>query len=118
MRKLRSDKGFFEFPRSFKLPAVIIPLCLGVVLIFISGMWGGRESGKTEEDPLIELCSSVDGVGRCYAQASFGTEGEVVAVAVVCEGADRTEVRSELYRLISSFYGIGYNRISVLKISE
>lgn len=118
LRKLRSDKGFLEFFRSFKLPAVIIPLCLGVVLIFISGTWGGGESVKEEEDPLVELCSSVGGVGRCYAQASFDTEGEVVAVAVVCEGADNTEVRAELYRLISSFYGIGYNRISVLKISE
>ncbi len=116
-QKLKSDKGFFEIFRSLKLPGVIIPLCLGVLLVFASGT---QSTEKPEEkvNSLSELCSYVEGVGRCYAEASYDSEGEVLAVAIMCEGADNTEVRSELYRLISSFYGIGYNRISVLKISK
>ena len=115
--KLKSDKGFFDILKGIKLSGVIIPLCLGVLLIILSGN-SDSEKPEVKENALSELCSYVDGVGRCYAEASYDSEGEVFAVAVMCEGADNTEVRSELYRLISSFYGIGYNRISVLKISE
>lgn len=116
-QKLKSDKGLFGVFKGVKLGGVIMPLLLGALLIILSGNLGSEKS-EEQENALSELCSYVDGVGRCYAEASYDSEGEVFAVAVMCEGADNTEVRSELYRLISSFYGIGYNRISVLKISE
>ncbi len=116
--KLKSDKGILEFFSGIKLPLVIIPLCLGVLLILLSGMLGTAGKEEKEESSLDTLCSSVMGVGRCYTETSYDKNGEVLAVAVICEGADNAEVRSDLYRLISSFYGIGYNRISVLKISE
>ena len=43
---------------------------------------------------------------------------DICAVAVACEGGDIVEVRSRVCELISSLYGIGYNRITVLKLSE
>ena len=70
------------------------------------------------EAQLSELCSSIDGVGRCRVALTFGEGEEVYAVAVLCDGAENAKVRSKVCELISSLYGIGYNRISVLKISE
>lgn len=114
---MKSGKRLSSLSESIKLPMVIIPLCLGVLLIVLAGMGGEREKEENKSS-ISELCSYVEGVGRCYAEVSYDSRGEIKAVAVMCQGADNTHVRSELYRLISSFYGIGYNRISVLKISE
>ena len=97
-----------------KAARIIIPLCLGVALVLLSGIVGGVDkSSAADVDQLSELCSSVDGVGRCYAQAGCTPEGDVCSVAVMCEGAENLAVRSELYRLLSSFYGIGYQQVSV-----
>lgn len=116
---MKSDKGFSEFIGNIKLPRVIVPLCIGIVLILLSGfMSASNEAESDADDSLAALCSSVDGVGRCYVKKSCTAQGDVCAVAVICDGANDMQVRSELFKLISSFYGIGYNRISVLKISN
>ena len=41
---------------------------------------------------------------------------EVYAVAVVCEGADSTAVRSDITELLTSIYGIGANRVEILPL--
>jgi hypothetical protein len=114
--KLKSDNKFFELLKNKKTVAILLVALSGAVLIFISGK--GEITAAPETDELTELCSSLEGVGECRTVINYGKDGEVLAVAVLCQGAEQIEVRSKLYKLISNLYGLGYNRISVLKISE
>ena len=115
--KLKSDNKFFELLKNKKTVAILLVALSGAVLIFISGK-GEITAAAPETDELTELCSSLEGVGECRTVINYGKDGEVLAVAVLCQGAEQIEVRSKLYKLISNLYGLGYNRISVLKISE
>lgn len=115
---MKSDNGFIEFIKSVATPKIAILVGLGLALLFLAGL-PGRQSEQTEAmDELAELCSSVGGVGRCMVMTTEDAEGEITAVAVLCDGAESAEVRAKLSKLISSLYGIGYHRISILKISQ
>lgn len=105
---------------------ILIALALGLLLLFLGGM---EESVSPEvEDGLEEriavACSTVDGVGRCsvyiYSSADDSREKEecVQSVIVVCEGADSIDVRLRLTEMLSSFFGIGTNRIRIEKMQS
>ena len=132
-----------NFVRTNKKTALyVFVLVVGVILILISGsIFGDAEeehSAKTDyEERLCEelekLCSSVDGVGRCRVYVTF-SRGEqntykgsnlvetrppkVEGVTVVCRGADSERVEAELCEMISALFGIGYNRIAILKLNS
>ena len=119
---LKSDKSFFDFLRTQRgLWRVAIVLALGLLLILLSG---GLRSCSTDtmhsevgiEERTAEACSSIDSVGRCRVMITYGEEGDVFAVAVLCEGAENDRVRADVVRLCTSLFGIGANRVSVLKI--
>lgn len=111
---MRSDKSFREFLKSAPtLGAVIIALGLGLLLVFISPSVGVEQS---EEEELTEICASLEGVGRCRAVINYTESGEVFSVAVLCDGAENLIVKERIVQLVSSLYGIGANRIAVLKI--
>ena len=76
-----------------------------------------RGEDVSEEDRIEALCSNVDGVGECRVLLSCDEGGAVVSALVICEGGDKTEIRHRLTELLSSFYGIGYNRITVEKMN-
>ena len=114
-------KGVFKNKKSF-LPLLILLLSLVLLLIFLPKAQEATEGGG--DSALSELCSSVDGVGECklfvtYEKDRNGkTTDKIYSVAVICEGADSIAVRSELTELITSVYGIGANRVSILKLSK
>lgn len=119
---MRSDKSFFEFLRfgseRWRRSTLII---LGVILVLLIVILLPEKSEPTEEQPdeLTALCSEIEGVGECIVTVSYKEDsGEVFAVAVICEGAEDPEVRERLVTLFTSLYGVGANRVSVLKISE
>ena len=123
MRNTRSEGGFLDFlksrPRLLKAAAVLL---LGLFLLLF-GRTGANKSKTaaavpTLEDRLEEACSSLDSVGECSVMISYGEEGEVVAVLVLCEGADNVEVRADIKSLCGTLFGIGTNRVSVLKIQK
>ena len=118
---MRSDKSFFDFLRSGS-PALRIAVLLlsGAILAALAFfLLPSGEEPPDQTDDLTELCSEIEGVGECRVTVSYKDDGEeIYAVAVLCEGAEQIEVKSKLYKLISNLYGLGYNRISVLKISE
>ena len=68
------------------------------------------------EEQIAEACSSIESVGRCRVMITYTDGGEVFAVAVLCEGAEKDSVRADVVRLCTSLFGIGANRVSVLKI--
>lgn len=88
---------------------------VGLLLILFSGIFEGNAQAERGETDLKTLCSSVADVGECEVMISYGASGEVVAVAVICEGGDSLSVRATLTDMIGSLYGIGSNRISVVK---
>lgn len=113
---MKSDKSFREYLKSGSSFAVItVALVLGALLLVLSSINFSPEQ-KSKEEELSEICSSLEGVGRCRAVITYGEDEEVFAVAVLCEGADSVYVRERVNRLITSLYGIGSNRVAVLKI--
>ena len=123
---LISDKGFLNYVKDRKalLWAAII-LVVAVVCIFIgSGNDNDTAIDGSLESRVSELCRSIDGVGECrvliYYQpqsSRYDTE-KVESVVVVCEGADSIEVRRCLTEMLSSFFGIGSNRVRIEKMRK
>ena len=127
---MRSDiggylKSLLRGRRRLWISALALGLGL-LILIFAGGDDSGSATGLSAEEQiesrLEELCSSIDGVGRCrvmvscvYEYQGYGREPslQVVSVAIVCRGGDRAEVRQALTELVRSLYGIGSNRISI-----
>ena len=96
---------------------VLLPLLLlGVALIFFSRGIETKEASLSDE--LISLCSEIEGVGECRAMLTTDDDGNVVSAAILCEGADSVKVRAELTEMVAELFGIGNNRITVLKLSK
>ena len=116
MRKSASENTFFTFiKKNAGTVALALLLLVGVMLMMLPRTETVDERG--DEERLAELCESIDGAGRCSVLLNI-KDGEVVSAAVLCEGADTAEVVADVKQLVSSLYGIGYNKISVLKLSE
>ena len=116
------DKRFLKYIKDKKSVALIsLTLALGLILIFIGGRNDGVEIADVGiEERLSVACSGVDGVGECevlvYYSSSGSRDGEKVeSVIVICDGADSADVRLRLTEMLSSFFGIGSNRIRVEK---
>ena len=138
------DKGIFHFLKKNKKAAgIILLLMLGVLLIVFSSPRKSEEKQvetltleeyKTElEGELASICSAVRGVGACRVFVTF-ERGEqntykgstlieskppkVLGVTVICKGADSSEVQSALVEMLSALFGIGSNRIAILKLNS
>ena len=123
-----------------KILSALVLVAVGLMLIIsIMPKGEGDTSGEITlaeyklkvEGELAELCSYVDGVGKCYVYVTFerGSENtyksgnlietrppKVMGVSVVCRGAESARVKSELTELITSLFGIGANRVKILKL--
>lgn len=140
------DKGFVGYIKENKrLWRVILPLALGIILILISsaiskseGESPGSENTLGEykeglEREIADLCSDIEGVGRCRVFITF-ERGEqsiykgssvietkppkILGVSVICQGADNQTVRARIVEMITSLFGIGANRVAVLKLNS
>ncbi len=123
MWKLKSDSGFFDFlKRKGASGKLVAFLTVGVVLLLIGTRAGEKaeepEASSGTESELVEMFSELQGVGECKVKINYTEGGEVSAVAVLCEGAESDAVKKRIYDLVGSLYGIGTNRIAVLKIRE
>jgi len=122
---LRSDRDFFVFLKSFLRGKRLAFAVLMLAAIAIAAVAGARGEDKSDglgdsavEKEITELCSRIDGVGECHVAVVFedGNEGRVYSVAVVCDGGDSVRVRAAVTELITSLFGIGANRVSVMKL--
>ena len=113
------DRIFLKYVKDKKNIAFIaIALALGLILIFLGS---GTDSEVVEvgvEDKISALCSSIEGVGECevilyYSENASRGDERVESIIVICDGGDSVEVRSRLISMLSSFFGIGTNRIRV-----
>ena len=101
-----------------RLAACLALLVLGILLLAFGGFGGASAEAVSDGEELRELCSRVEGVGDCRVMLKHSDGGEVVSVAVLCDGAESISVRASLSELISELYGIGTNRITILKLAE
>ena len=138
------DKGIFHFLKeNKKTVGIALLLLFGVLLILFSAPRASEEKSsdtrtlaeyKAElEAELASICSDVRGVGACRVFVTF-ERGEqnsykgstlieskppkVQGVTVVCRGADASQVQSELTEMLSALFGIGANRIAILKLNS
>ena len=117
-------RGFLSFLRGRRGAVIMaVLLVLGAFLIFAGGAREEKSADLTDEERLAALCSSVEGVGECrvyltYTPATHSSAARVESVAIACRGASSAEVRAELTALVSSLYGIGSNRICIVKMRE
>lgn len=116
----RSDRGFFDCFKENKRAVLIIMLLVPLLLMLaiVPQRAETEYESPTEEGRLSEIVSKVSGVGRCEVMINYDDGGEVFGVIILCEGAESVTVRERLSDLLSSLYGIGQNRISILKIRE
>ena len=116
-------------------------LAVGIFLLSFSGDGTKKSTQAAEgdtvrylaalEEETASLCSSVQGVGKCRvmitlekgeetvyrAGAKIGTTPpRVQAITLVCEGGGTDRVRREMSSMLSSLFGIGENRVTVLKL--
>ncbi len=127
--------------KKVRLPLILF--AFGVLLLIIPLLFANSEKdGKNEatlteyretlEKELADLCSDIDGVGKCRvfitlergAQYSYkGSEivetkpPKVLGVTVVCKGADKKRVEAELVEMITALFDIGSNRVAILKLN-
>ena len=119
----------------------VVLLAAGLLLMLFSSKVGSTESAAEDslskykrelEKDLSELCSSIDGVGRCEVRVTF-SEGErveyrgtnkvsetppkVLGVTVVCDGGGRADVRAAITECMVALFDIGANRVAVVKRS-
>lgn len=133
-------KSFAEYLCKDKKRLVILLAALFGLILMLFGS-GGDSGGSDEsatlseyksslEEELSELCSSIDGAGKCRVTVSF-SEGEsvsyhgsnvssttppkVLGVTVVSEGGDKIEVKRAISECMTALFDIGSNRVCVLK---
>ena len=101
------------------MKVILVALC-GALLIMLGSI--PKEVTETPDAGLearvAEMCSMTEGVGGAKVMITYSEEGDVYAVAVLCDGADSLAVRDRITRLVCSLFGIGAHRVSILKISE
>ena len=100
-------------------PKAALVLLIGVLLLAIGSFDFGGKKDICEEEKLSEICSMTEGVGECRVVVTYAEDGEsVYAVALICDGADSPSVRKRLTETVCTLYGIGANRVAVIKLSE
>jgi hypothetical protein len=110
---LKSElQKFLSEKKGKLLPLLIIPIA---VLLIVFGGGGESDDNVTPEDELAAVCSEMEGVGECRVMVTY-KDGEVFAVAVICEGAESPKTRQKIVELVTSVYGIGSNRVTVQKL--
>ena len=114
---------FFKEKKDFT--KILIVLALGLILIFLGNKSEDVVASDVDiEEKIATACSGVAGVGDCsvlvyYAPQDLrADEAKVESVIVICDGADSVEVRLTLTEMLSSFFGIGTNRIRIEKMKK
>lgn len=119
------DKRIFGYFKGKKeMTLILIALALGLMLIFFGTREdvSGEDASPGLEESIAKACSGVEGVGECavylyYSEASSRSEADKVeSVLVICEGADSDDVKLRLTEMLSSFFGIGTNRVRIEKM--
>ena len=119
--RLNLDKRIAQiFENKGKVLQIAFLAILALILIFI-GSVGNEKTDETDEnleDRVAQMCSMTEGVGDCTVMITYTSDGDIYAVAVLCDGAESVAVRERVTSLICSLFGVGANRVEILKIKK
>ena len=104
-----------------KKSVLIFLLAAGLLLLLWPKSSGSGSAEKNEdvftneEKRLCAVLSKIDGVGNVYALLSeeANRRGEYTGAVVVCSGAGSPDTRLRVIQAVSTFTGLGSNRIIV-----
>ena len=123
---LISDNAFLKHLKNKReLVWVLLLLVLAVTLIAVGSV--GRSEAEEDdsyEARVADICNSIDGVGRCRVMIYYGepssrySDKKVEGIVVVCDGAGSVDVRRRLTEALSSFFGIGSNRVIIERMQK
>ena len=138
------DKKFNlkEYVKADKKRAfILIALAVGVLLILLSLSGTDKKDSSSSEGTLAEykaelekelseLCSSIEGAGKCTVTVSFAegvkteykgnnkiseTPPRVLGITVVSDGGANAEVKSAITECMTALFDIRSNRVAVLQ---
>ncbi len=115
------DKSVRDFlkAKGRKMPLLIVALLAALLILLGSFGIGERDGNDRElEERVAEMCAMTEGVGECRVMITYTPEGEVYAVALLCQGGDSAPVREKLTSMMCALFGVGANRVEILKIKE
>ena len=136
----RLDKNsIFSLLKSKKARLPLILFAIGILLLILPMAFNSEKDAALSqsldeykeilEEELSDLCSDVDGVGKCrvFVTLERGEQSvykgsslvetkppKVLGVTVICRGAESDRVKSELVEMITALFDIGSNRVSVI----
>ncbi len=90
-------------------------LLAGFALVIIGSIdFGTDKTGASisEEEKIEQMCSRVEGVGKCRVTVNYDGES-VASIVVLCDGGNDTSVKKRLSDILVTLYDIGYNRVRI-----
>ncbi len=96
--------------KAYQYPTIL--LLVGLLLMLLPFGENKEEKTGIPGTELEEILSSADGVGR--VRVLLSEKG----VVVVCDGAEKANIRLDILRALGSYTGFGSDRITVLKMSD
>lgn len=105
MYDLKTLKVYFE---RFKYPLLI--LAVGLLLMMLPDENNSKTVLADKDALMAKILSSAEGIGNALVLVSDK------GVIVVCEGADKANVRLEIIDAVSSYTGYSSDRIAILKM--
>lgn len=101
----------------------LIAVLIGVVIIINQSKTSSADNvsatltEKSEtEVKLINILSSIDGVGSTDVMINQ-SDGEILGVVIVCEGANNIMTRSNIINAVSTALGIDKNIIAIYSMT-
>ena len=124
--RLISDNAFLKHLKNKKEAVWLLILLALAVALIIFGSVGASDEGVDDsyESRVADICNSIEGVGKCRVLIYYGepatrySEKKVEGIVVVCEGAGSVDVRRRLTDALSSFFGIGSNRVIIERMQK
>lgn len=102
MGDLKKVKGFLN---RYKYPLIVLIVGLLLMTVPVSG----RKDESDKESSFREILCCTEGVGR--AEVLVSEKG----VVVICDGADKAEVRLNILRCVKSYTGFSSEKVTILK---
>lgn len=107
MQKLKSAN------KNIILSAALVLIGIALIMFEAENDGGPRTFGADSlESRLEEFISDIDGTGKVKVMLSY-EDGAVSGVAVLCDGADSTVIKTRIINTVSAVCAVPSNRIYV-----
>ncbi len=119
---MRKVLNYVKDNRKIIIVVVLIIILVGTIYFINKGADGGgnTSSASTEKSPteakLTSILSSIEGVGATDVMITE-TDGTITGVVIVCEGANRLMVRSDILNAVSTALNVDKKIIAIYSMN-